>query len=160
MGYNRSVKLLTGRLLLTGTHDLSVTPEVINSVNFPGLIFEFNADDDYMELDTVSGEYTCHKNGILFIDATSNYEITTGNSRIEIFTEKYTGLWEYLLTRSATFPSLGPNQVHMSGQATILKGQKLRFSTCVSIGSGSFSTEVLPNTSIIPAGIMDFNLWS
>lgn len=160
MGYGRKPnRLYTGNMILTGTHVLSSSFEIINKVNFSGLTF-IPTLDGFMQFDEDSGEYTFLKNGILFIDGTSNYNITTGNSRIEVSIEKYDGSWGYLNARSGTFPSLGPNQVHMAGKIIILKGQKLRFSTCVQVGSASYTTTVLSNTSVIPSAVVDFSLWS
>ena len=131
---------------------------IFNKVDLPNLLFNLPANVlvDFVEN---SGIFTFNLRGHLQILATLNF-LSTGVSGVEIAPvfKRGAGAWTYLNARRAGLPIIGQNHAFMTGSVDIEVGDKMRFEIKANNLNASFATEVLSNTAIIPAGVIDFLL--
>lgn len=149
----------SSELLVIGDNALTNVFQVFNKVNFAGLIFAL--DNNYLfDFDEDTGIFTFKRTGSMQILATLNFG-ATGLSEVQVSPVFKRGLgpWTYLNARRGGLPITGQNHIFMSGSVNVIKGDLIRFDIRATNALASFDTEILPNTSQIPAAVLDFLLF-
>ena len=149
----------SSQLEITGDNDLPDVFTIFCITDFPALAFDLD-NAILLDFDEETGIFTFKRTGHLQILATLNFG-STGISEVQISPAFKRGAlpWAYLNARRTELPIIGPNSSFMSGSVDIIKGDKMRFEIRATNLLAKFDTEILPNTSQIPAAVIDFILF-
>jgi hypothetical protein len=150
-----------GRLVVTGDESIPNILTCIDKTNFSLLNFAITPDG-LCEYDENTGIFTFTRRGLVDIAATLNIDTTTGNTEVELITEYDEGAgFTKRNARTAELPVIGAAQTTLEGtleQADI--GHRLRFFARSPNASASFKTQVLPDTSVVPAAILHLKMFT
>ena len=150
-----------GRLIITGDQAIPNVLTCIDDVNFNLLTFTM-IPDGLCDFDPATGIFTFKLHGLLDISATLNIDTTTGITEAEIITEYDSGSgFTKRNARTAELPVIGQSQTTLEGTLEqVEKGHRLRFFVRSPNASATFKTQVLPDTSVVPAVILHMKLWT
>lgn len=147
------------QLEVTGDNALTNVFQIFNKTNFAALVFDLD-NTNLFDFDEDTGIFTFKRTGHLQILATLNFG-TTGVSEVQVspLFKRGAGAWTYLNARRGGLPITGQNHVFMTGSVDIIKGDLMRFDIRATNALAEFDTEILINTSQIPAAVIDFLLF-
>jgi hypothetical protein len=148
-----------GRILVTGNSaNIPAAFTTFNKTNFPGLTF-IPTLDGLLTFGETTGEIVLLRHGLLQISAIVNFDSTVP-TRIDVapFRDKGTG-YEPLNARTGEITVLTNQQLDFHGIIHAEKGDKIKFDVCDNSNVANFVTEVLPNSAVVPAAIIDFTMW-
>jgi hypothetical protein len=145
----------SGALQVTGTDAIGTDFCDFNAAEFTNLAFSDQGGDTF-EFNPANGEITFKVDGNADIKGILNIDTSSGISEVQISTVYNDGTgWALRNARKAELPVIGAHQTVAVGTLPdVRKGHKLKFSVKSSDGNASFLSEVLSNTSLIPAVLL------
>ena len=149
----------SSQLEVTGDNDIPNAFTTFCITDFVNLVFDLD-NINLLDFDEDTGIFTFKRTGHLQVLATLNFA-ATGISEVQVSTAFKRGVlpWAFLNARRTELPIVGPNSSFLSGSVDIIKGDQLKFEVKAINLLAKFDTEILPNTSQIPAAVIDFILF-
>jgi len=164
-GGNQAILLTKiGTIVITGnSKTLLLTPEIVNTVNFPSLSFLTNGNE-LLNFNETSGIIEILDDGILQISSVINAKATQATGDFIMIPEynEQGGGWYPSAPRKEVLTAIKPTQVLLQGSKMFFKNDLIRFNAYSGSGSITLQTQVLnqglPLQTVLPAAILYFTM--